>query len=185
MLQSSNCSPHFIRYAEISEDLFRGSLVLERDPDQFEDHPARVGAGVEQRRFYQIDVHNLHHRRTATNCYVYLEKAIKLDEPAVEIPFKSVELKWSGYTLPNAHILPKTARLMDAFAVFHRLPTQLGLMSFSDSLAFGSSSIQSAGEYELRYAIVSDNFQTARASFLLTLSNTLDCTKLKLKPRES
>lgn len=163
----------------------RKELVLERDPDQFADHRVGTQGTVEPRRFYYIDVRNLHQRKTATNCFAYLEKAIKLDEPAVEIPFNNVELKWSGYTLPNAHILPGTARPLDAFAVFHRLPSQLELVSFSDSLAFGRPAIRSAGEYELRYAIVSDNFPISRASFLLSLSDTLDRTKLKLKPKGS
>jgi hypothetical protein len=80
--------------------------------------------------------------------------------------------------LPNAHILPETARLVDAFAILRRLPTHVGLVSFSDSKAFGRSPIQSVGEYELHYAVVSDNFPIARASFVLSLSDTLNRTKL-------
>jgi hypothetical protein len=156
----------------------RTELVLERDPEQYADHQVLNGAVVEPRRYYYFEVRNLHHRKTATNCYAYLEKALKLDRPPTEIPFKNVELKWSGYVLPNAHILPKAARPVDAFAILHRLPTHLGLVSFSDSLAFGRPPIQSAGEYELHYAVVSDNFPIARASFVLSLSDELDRTKL-------
>jgi len=157
----------------------RNELVLERDPEQYADHQVQTEAGVEPRRFYYVEVRNLHHRKTATNCYVYLEKVLKLDRPSIRIPFKTVELKWSGYMLPNAHVLPQTARPVDAFAILHRPPTQLGLVSFSDSLAFGRLPIHSTGEYELRYAVVSDNFPIARASFVLSLSDTLDHTKLK------
>jgi hypothetical protein len=128
----------------------RTELVLECDSEQHADHTVQTEVGVEPRRFYYIEVRNLHHRKTATNCYVYLEKALKLDRPPIEIPFKTVELKWSDYILPNAHILPGTARPVDAFAILHRLPTQLGFVSFSYSLAFGHPSIHSAGDYELR-----------------------------------
>jgi hypothetical protein len=159
----------------------RNELVLERDPKQYADHPLQTAVGVEPRRYYYIDVRNLHHRKTATNCYVYLEKAIKLDHPPIEIPFNSVELKWSGYMLPNAHILPRTARPFDAFAVLHRLPTEFGLISFSDSLAFGRPNIHAAGQYELHYAIVSDNFPVARACLTLNLCTTLDQTELRLE----
>jgi hypothetical protein len=48
-----------------------------------------------------------------------------------------------------------------------------------DSLAFGHPPIRSAGDYELSYAVVSDNFPIARASFVLNLSNTLALTKLR------
>jgi hypothetical protein len=160
----------------------RNELVLERDdPKQYADHQVQTTAGVEPRRFYYVDVRNLHCRKTATNCYVYLEKAIKLVRPPIHIPFNSVELKWSGYMLPNSHILPRTARPFDAFAVLHRLPTELELISFSDSLAFGRPPIHAAGEYELHYAVVSDNFPVARASLTLSLSETLDRTELKLE----
>lgn len=161
---------------------FRAELVLKRDPGQYGDYRVQIDAGVELRRFYYVEVHNLHHRKTATNCYVYLEKAIKLERPPVEIPFNTVELKWSGYVLPNAHILPKSARPVDAFAILHRLPTQVALVSFSDSVAFGRPPIQSAGEYELHYSVVSDNFPIARASFVLSLSDSLDRTTLLPRP---
>ncbi len=156
----------------------RTELVLERDPEQHADHRVQTDVGVELRRYFYVDVRNLHHRKTATNCYVYLERAIKLDRSPIEIPFNTVELKWSGYVLPNAHILPKSARPFDAFAILHRLPAQVALVSFSDSVAFGRPPIQSAGEYELHYSVVSDNFPIARASFVLSLSDTLDRTKL-------
>jgi hypothetical protein len=82
-------------------------LVLERnDAAEHSDSTVRTQIGVEPRRYYYVQVRNLHHHKAATNCYVYLEKAIRHEEPHTELPFNSVELKWSGYTLPNAHVLP-------------------------------------------------------------------------------
>jgi len=164
----------------------RNELVLERDPEQHEHHLVMSQhGGVESCRFYYVDVRNLHHRKTATNCYVYLEKALRLDCPAPNaIRFKSVELKWSGYTLPNAHILPQTARPFDAFSILHARPTELRFISFSDSLTFGRPPIQVAGEYELDYVVVSDNFPIVRISLILTLSETLEQTTLRPNPAQ-
>jgi len=160
----------------------RSELVLERnDVKEYADHKVQTLDGIEPRRFYYIKVHNLHHRKTATNCYAYLEKALKLSDPPVELPFNSVELKWSGYTLPNGHILPDASRPFDAFALLHRLPTDLGLVTFSDSLAFGHVPINAAGDYELHYAIVSDNFPIARGAFVLSLAAVLNRTTLRPK----
>jgi hypothetical protein len=157
----------------------RNELVLERDPAQSVD--AQVAGTQIVRRFYYVAVRNLHRHKTATNCYVYLEKVIRLGVPSVEIPFGSVELKWAGYTLPNAHILPQAARPFDALFTHHAQPTLVGFNVFSDSSLFGHPLIQAAGEYEFRYSVVSDNFPIARASLILSLSTTLDGTTLKLK----
>lgn len=160
----------------------KNELVLERDPVQSVD--AKVTGTQFVRRFYYVVVRNLHHHKTATNCYVYLEKVIRLDAPTFEIPFGSVELKWAGYTLPNAHILPKTERPFDALFTEHAQPTLVGFNVFSDSSLFGHPPIQAAGEYELCYSVVSDNFPIARASLTLSLSSTLQSTTLKLKARD-
>jgi hypothetical protein len=158
----------------------KNELVLEcPDLKRFVD--VQVFGTSELRRFFYVGVHNWHHHKTATNCYAYLEKAIKLGNPPAEIPFESVELKWAGYTHPNAHILPQRDRRFDAFFVAHRQPAEVGFVAFSDAPSlFGHPPIHHPGEYELRYAVVSDNFPIARASFVLSLSDTLDLTKLRL-----
>jgi hypothetical protein len=89
----------------------RNELVLERVPKQFVDatrveQPPGQGPRYFQGRFFHIDVWNRHRDRTATNCYVYLAKAINLNA-GNGIPLRTVEFKWAGYVLPNAHILPK------------------------------------------------------------------------------
>jgi hypothetical protein len=166
----------------------RNELVLERDErGQHVDHYVQPSAStvlqlqyLPQRRFYYINVRNLHDHKTAMNCYVYLERVSRLGASVATIPFGSVELKWSGYTLPNAHILPQTSRPFDAIAIFHTTPTAPGLVTFSDSMGFGYLPIDVAGEYELSYAVVSDNFPIVRASFSLNLSAKLDDTTLRL-----
>lgn len=155
----------------------RNELLLERPQGQSVD--AQVYGTQEVRRFYYVDVRNLHPRETARNCYVYLEKVIGLDPPTGEIPFRSVELKWAGYTLPNAHILPQKPRPFDALYIPMSAPTRVGFNAFCDSTLFGRPLIATAGRYELRYAVVSDNFPIARCSVVLNLSDMLDRTTLR------
>ncbi len=109
---------------------------------------------------------------------MYLEEAARL-HPRTEIPLNSVEFKWAGYVLPNAHIPPRSVRRFDAFWIQHGRPAELGFNVFSDSTEF-IPHIQGAGEYELVYAIVSDNFPIARATLTLKLSETLARTSLML-----
>jgi len=83
-------------------------------------------------RFFHIDVYNRHRSKIATNCYAYLEKARNV-QTCKEIAFKTVEYKWAGYILPNAIILPKQTRRLDAFWVAHTAPTKLYFNAFVDS----------------------------------------------------
>jgi hypothetical protein len=156
------------------EPNWKNELVLERDPNQFTDPFVRnVG---KHGRFFHITVRNRHRARIATNCYVYLERATKLDPPT-EIPLLTVELKWRGYMLPNAHILPQTTRDFDAFFIFHNAPEVPQFQSFTDASECAPP-IVGAGRYELRYVVVSDNFPSVRGVFTLNLSRSLETTKL-------
>jgi hypothetical protein len=113
---------------------WKNVLALERDPTQYVD-ATRIELGKPPSflgRFFHIDVYNRHRSKMATNCYVYLEKALNLDT-SKEIPFKTVEYKWAGYTLPNATILPRQNRRLDAFWIDHRSPTNLRFNAFVDS----------------------------------------------------
>jgi hypothetical protein len=159
---------------------WKNELILERDPKQFTDPFVRnVGKCA---RFFHIKVRNRHRDRIATNCYVYLEQATKLD-PSTEIPLLTVELKWRGYMLPNAHILPQTTRDFDAFFIFHDAPETLQFQSFTDASEF-IPQIFGAGRYELRYVVVSDNFLPAHGVFTLDLSSSLESTVLALWPEK-
>jgi hypothetical protein len=153
----------------------RNELVLERNPAQYSD--TRIMQLQKVGRFFHIGVRNRHPNKTATNCYVYLEKAAKL-EPPIEIPFKAVEFRWAGYSQPNAHIPPRTARAFDAFFVLHDLPLQLQFNTFSTATDFVPY-IQGEGRYELKYSAVADNFPAARASFILNLNASLPLTTLE------
>jgi hypothetical protein len=119
---------------------WRNELELDRDPTQFSD-ATRVerAPGGEPRyyqgRFFHIDVRNRHINKAATNCYVYLAKACNIDT-SEEIPLRTIEFKWAGYMLPNAHILPKQSRRFDAFWIAHHTPDQLLFNVYSDSTEY-------------------------------------------------
>jgi hypothetical protein len=157
---------------------WRNELVLERDPKQFTDPFVRnVGKSA---RFFHINVQNLHRDRIATNCFAYLEKATKLN-PSTKIDIRTVEIKWRGYTLPNAHILPQTTRDFDAFFIYHDVPEVLQFQFFTDASEF-IPQIAGAGTYRLEYVVVSDNFPPVRGTFTLDLSGSLESTVLALRP---
>lgn len=152
----------------------RNEVVLEREPKQKVD--AHLGNTQQVGRFFHLSVRNLHSRKTATNCYAYLEKATRLN-PYTDIPLNTIEFKWAGYVLPNAHVSPGSVRRVDAFWINHNNPTVLQFNTFSDSTEF-IPQIQGEGEYELSYSIVSDNFPPARISLKLKLSASLERTTL-------
>jgi hypothetical protein len=159
---------------------WRNELALERESGQFVDAKRMEHIQGQQRfflgRFFHIDVRNLHREKTATNCYVYLEKATNLDTSA-EIPVKAVEFKWAGYILPNAHVLPGTARRFDAFWISHDLPSKLQFNLYSDATDY-IPSIEGDGRYELSYLVLADNFPACRRSFILSLNGSLNLTRL-------
>jgi hypothetical protein len=157
---------------------WRHELVFERDPKQFTD-PFVRNAG-KSARFFHIKVRNLHRDRIATNCYAYLERATKFD-PSTKIDIRTVEIKWRGYTLPNAHVLPQTTRDFDAFFIYHDAPEVLQFQFFTDASEF-IPQIAGAGTYRLEYVVVSDNFPPVRGTFTLDLSGSLESTVLALRP---
>jgi len=161
---------------------WRNELVLERDSRQFTD-ANRIESGpgntsrVFEARFFHIDVRNRHRTKTATNCYVYLARAVNLDN-SEEIPLKTIEFKWAGYTLPNAQIPARQARAFDAFWVAKQDPTKLQFNIFSDATDYFPR-IQGEGLYRFDYSVGSDNFPTAAGAFVLALSKTLNLTTLR------
>jgi hypothetical protein len=156
---------------------WRNELILERDPQEFTD-PYHLGLR-QQTRYFSIGVRNRHHNKVARNCYVYLEKATKL-EPRSKIPLKAIEVKWEAYTLPNANIPPSTVRKFAAFFIIHESPEKLNIANmWTDAPSYVFPKIEGKGLYELQYVVVSDNFPAARGTFKLNLSNSLQETTLE------
>jgi hypothetical protein len=163
---------------------WRNEIALERKPRQFADAPRWESRGGHRRdltgRFFQIDVRNRHRTRMATNCYVYLMKAINL-ETSEEIPLQMVEFKWAGSVVPHAQILPGAARQFDAFWIDHAYPTTLQFNPYCDANDF-TPRVQTEGRYELSFVVVSDNFSPSRGSFTLSLNRSLELTTFETTP---
>jgi hypothetical protein len=153
---------------------WRNELLLERDPAQYADALWENG---DHGRYFQVMVKNRHRHKVARDCYVYLERAIRLDPP-VAIPLNTFELKWDGFVLPYANVLPLQFRRFDAACVAHRAPGKLAFSTmFSDAYGLAPQ-IEGVGRYELTYIVLSSNFPPARASFILSLDSQIESTSL-------
>jgi len=111
--------------------------------------------------FFHIRVLNLNYKRDARSCYGYLELFEingKKSRP------KTVELKWSGYTKPNANILSSSYRDLDTFFVRHDKPHEAMSNSFTDSGRY-KIVFRDQGKYILRYRVISANFPSVVADY--------------------
>jgi hypothetical protein len=86
-------------------------------------------------------------------------------------------LKWEGYLVANAHILPQTARSFDAFHIQHDEPCKLGFYGLRDA-AHLLPRIDKPGCYELTYLVVADNFPPVRKTFTLSLKRPFGAVTL-------
>ena len=152
--------------------------MLECETKQYDVDRVDYDEGREfQARFFHINVRNRHRRKVATNCYVYLQKAVNLDA-STEIRVEPIALKWAAYTLPNAQIMPGKSREFSAFWIAHYAPTAVNFSAFSDAEWF-TPPITQEGRYEFDYQIVGDNFPSVSGSYTLDLHKSLDLTTLK------
>lgn len=166
------------------ESDWKNKLVLERDKDEKSPHYKHMGFRVFKQdgtdyhpkcSFYHIRVRNLHNRKIARNCYGYIESITDLDgKPGYEEPLKTIELKWAGFTLPNATILQnKQSRDLDAFFVREdETPPKIYFNTLTDSTEYRFK-IEEEGNYAITYLVVSDNFPPAKNTFYLHLGKTI------------
>jgi len=153
---------------------WRNELALDRGPEDLGDPVVRNTGKTG--RFYYIAVRNRHRSKTALNCCAYLEK-LSLFDTGSDIPVPTVEFKWEGYLLPNAHVHAKTARRFDAFWVLHEDPTQVLFNTpFCDVWPYLPNIGGAGSHYNLTYLVLSDNFPPVRRSFALKVAESLDAT---------
>jgi hypothetical protein len=151
---------------------WKNALVLERETGQFTDarqYPEGIDA-----RFFHVKVRNQNPYRQARSCYAYVKAIENLGTHAVlELSGKSVELKWAGYVLPNALILPSSHRFLDGVIVDHNRPTRARFNTFSDSTEF-MAFVDGPGDYVITYIVCSENFPSIEADFFLHLETSMD-----------
>lgn len=126
--------------------------------------------------FYHVNVKNLHYRKIANNCYGYITQIIDLDtgKPYSKKPLKTTELKWAGFTRPNATIVYKKPRDIDVFFVVEEeIPPIIRFNTLTDSDEYRYI-INDEGNYSIEILIVSDNFRPEKKTFYLHLGKSID-----------
>jgi hypothetical protein len=159
---------------------WKNILQLEIASPQYED--ARIDFMGQQRmaRFFHLTVKNRHISKIATSCTAYLKSIIKLPEK-IETPLRTVELKWAGYTMPTAAIMPSSERNLDAFFIVHGEPLIRRFRCFSDSSSYGTP-ILGYGDYLLTYVVISENFPVASITVKITIGNNLESASIAAYP---
>jgi hypothetical protein len=153
---------------------WRNELVLERMPREFTDAYITNAVSPLPGRFFHIRVCNRHRSQLASNCYVYLERITQI--PSTNIPLKTVEFKWAGTGLAGVGIGAGGSREFDAFHLLHQNPTQVLFNALADATDYFPRIPRGAGDYELSYVVVSDNFMPARGKFTLHVDGQLQNT---------
>lgn len=156
---------------------WRNQLVMERNPNEYSEANITLQQQDGQRtpvpsRFFHIDVRNLNIHKHARNCYAFLERIRNLSTGQCD-ETNYVELKWAGYRLPGATILPGSQRRIDAFFAFNQSPRFLQSSSFTDATDYVPR-VEGPGDYDLTYVVVSDNFQRVTSTFRVHLGDKLD-----------
>ncbi len=154
---------------------WKNALSFSSVDPQYDDTP---GIDGEMKRFFHLGVKNKHMLKLALNCFVYLQRITDL-KSGDNIPVRWVELKWAGYTMPNAAIAPGTIREFDAGKVRHTAPGRWLFSAHTDSPRFWTT-IDGPGLFEVVYVVHSDAFGTEKSAFRLTLSDRLE--ELRLEP---
>jgi len=155
----------------------KNALNIERQAGEFDN--ARVGGpSGRPARFFHLTVRNLNSRKLAFSCTAYLQRATATSN-GLPMPLRTVELKWAGYTHPNATILPSSCRDLDACFVFLDQPDTLQFASFSDS-SYYLPPMRGPGQFELEYTVVSENFPVARAIIHAEVGRQIEDAKLEL-----
>jgi len=168
------------------ESDWKNKLVLERDDGEKSSHFTHMQIILTKQdgdkyhpkcSFYHIKVRNLHNRKIARNCYGYIKSIIDLEteKPIYEEPLKTIELKWAGFTLPNATILPKKqSRDLDAFFIIEDItPPKIYFSTHTDSTEYRFR-IEKEGNYAITYTVISDDFPPVENTFYLHLGKTID-----------
>jgi hypothetical protein len=130
-------------------------------------------------RYFHLRVRNGHYHKTARNTLAYIERVVDVAN-GTAVSFESVELKWAGYQLPNATILPGRYRKLDALWVPHPHSThpQFGpntpqFNTFADSTEF-IPRLSGPGAWEVTYTVICDTMPGAKRTFKLQLDGTLE-----------
>ena len=171
-----NCVPGLI--AEKAQERgwdphWKNQLRLETVEDHF--------CGGPDRRVpthFHINATNLHRSKAALNCQAYLREYRELGGKGDGITtLRTIELKWAGYKLPNATILPGSVRCFDAFRMSQAEPNWCEASSFADAKDYlwvineEKHPIPKPRTFLLTYVVRSGNFPPKEITCRLVLAN--------------
>ncbi len=160
---------------------WRCVLQLKRDPKQYKDATvfgdSRYDRG-QAHRFFHGAVHNQHHSQPAVHTYIYLERITPIST-GIDQAFKAAEIKWAGYTYPNALVRPGEHRLFDCCHVAHDQPTIAQFNVFADSTEY-IPFIHGPGDFQLRFTVFADHFASTSIDLRLTLGDAIDNARLEV-----
>jgi len=148
---------------------WKNQLCLKRNNTEFED--ADDKETKKPYRFFHLEVHNHNPYKQAINCYGFLEEYTSLSTHKTVKP-RTIELKWGGYVLPNATILPSSYRHIVAFYISKDKPNMIIFNCFTDSTYY-QLYLKEPGEYNLTYRIISDNFKPVTKTFYMKFEDSL------------
>ncbi|MCJ7663560.1 MAG: hypothetical protein MUO24_04900 [Desulfobacterales bacterium] len=151
---------------------WKNALRISKDSIYSNDTTLR--ARGDKAKYFHVIVENLHKRKIALGCTAYIESIRDL-QTQNQVPLETVELKWDGYTLPNASIMPQpnVGRGLTLFFVLHQRPNELHFDNFTDSTRF-MQPLCGPGDYELTYVVITQNFPIVRTTFTVHIENQLD-----------
>jgi hypothetical protein len=152
----------------------RNTLSLHLPECPFSD-ALQVGGG--KLRHFLVSVKNNHWRKQALGCFAYLE-AVEDLRATRPIKVETIEFKWSGSTLPSVRVEPLLSRRFDAFQFTHTNPIAISFKLFTDSTEYFPQIVE-PGRYKLTFAVMSQTFEPARASFVLEYGQTLDSIRFE------
>ncbi len=155
---------------------WKNALRITRRANEFDETYIDNVASKPRARFFHLKVENLNPYKIGLNCTAYVE-AIRDLRTNSEMSFRTVELKWAGYMLPTAAIMPRSERDLDAFYIIYDNPQVVRFQCFTDSGYF-MRPIQGPGEFQLDYIVISENFSPARIKLKLAIGNSIDSTSL-------
>jgi hypothetical protein len=160
---------------------WRNELAIDRNEREYTDgHRNDTG----WRRWYHIEVENLHYKKIALDCIAYLESS-KNVLTGEEKHFTPVEFKWRGLNVARTVIPPHYTRGIDAFLVPHKTPNVAYFAINHTLVDFGGFyeeySLRGPGRFEINFVVFSINFSPIRRTFLLDIGSKLDDIKFRKK----
>jgi hypothetical protein len=150
-------------------------IILPATPPYLDARTPR-GDPLATSRYFHLAVHNRSELDAAHNCFVYLAEARRVDSSAT-IPLHTIELKWMGWRFPSVLILPRQHRHFDALCVDTTNSSMVQFCTYADSNRF-QPRLEQQADYELTYAVASENFPMVRATFRLTRRGSLGAVGL-------